>query len=207
MSHPYRIDSSAAWSAATAATLAAQVLAPQAADVDASGRFPREGVAALAKAGLLGLTLPTSHGGGGQGMRAFAAVTEELAMGCGSTAMIYVMHVAASQAIASGEKLADRDRVLREMASGEHLTTLAFSERGSRSLFWAPVSQLEVNGKGFRVSAEKSWVTSAANAQSYVTSAQRPGAGSPLESTVFLLRSKSPGSGRAGASTAWGSRQ
>jgi alkylation response protein AidB-like acyl-CoA dehydrogenase len=184
---------SASRAAETAAQLAQDVLSVHASDVDARARFPRESVDALAQAGLLGLCQPAALGGQGQGMRSFAAVTEELARACGSTAMIYVMHVAAAQAIGSAQAMKDRDAILKEIANGRHLTTLAFSERGSRSLFWAPVSKLAPNENGFRVSAEKSWVTSAANADSYVASAQRPGADSPLESTVFLVRSKSPG--------------
>lgn len=193
MSHPYRIDSPSAEITSTAATIASDVLAHSAGDVDAGARFPKEGLDAIAKAGLLGLTVPALLGGQERGMRAFAAIAEELAAACGSTAMIYVMHVAATQAIASGADLAGRDALLRQIARGEHLTTLAFSERGSRSLFWAPVSQLEPNGSGFHLRADKSWVTSARHAHSYVASAQRPGAASPLESTVFLVRRESPG--------------
>lgn len=193
MPHPYRFPITAAPHVSTAASIARDVLATHAGDVDAKARFPQESLDALARAGLLGLTLPASHGGQGEGMRAFAAVTEELAMACGSTAMIYVMHVAASQAIASAPSLAGRDALLRQLASGEHLTTLAFSERGSRSQFWAPVSALTAAPGGFRTSAEKSWVTSAARAASYVSSAQKPGAASPMESVVYLVRRDAPG--------------
>jgi len=198
MSHPYRFPDRAAPRVATATKLAADVLAKHAADVDASARFPSECIDAVSRAGLMGLALPTSNGGQGEGMRAFAAVTEELAAACGSTAMIYVMHVSASQAIASGQTLDGRDAILRQLASGEHLTTLAFSERGSRSQFWAPVSTLTTLPAGFRTSAEKSWVTSASRATSYVSSAQKPGAASPLESTVYLVRRDAPGVKTAG---------
>ena len=88
MSHPYRLSPSALQQLATATSIARDVLAHHASDVDSSARFPAESIAALSRAGLLGLTLPTSHGGLGEGMRAFAAVTEELASACGSTAMI-----------------------------------------------------------------------------------------------------------------------
>jgi alkylation response protein AidB-like acyl-CoA dehydrogenase len=40
--------------------VADESIAPHAADVDAQGRFPREAVDALAQAGLLGLTIPSS---------------------------------------------------------------------------------------------------------------------------------------------------
>jgi alkylation response protein AidB-like acyl-CoA dehydrogenase len=170
-----------------AATLAAGVLRTHAADVDASGRYPEESIAALAKEGFFGICVSPEFGGAGLGPRVFAAVVEELAQECSSTAMIFVMHVVAAQAIAASTTLGRREEVLRSIAAGTHLTTLAFSEKGSRSQFWAPVSMLSESGGGFVVSAEKSWVTSAEHASSYVASAQMPGAAAPLESAIFLL--------------------
>jgi len=108
------------------------VLARHAVKVDREGRFPTEGLRALAAERLLGLTVAEALGGRGAGLRAFVAVAEELARGCASTAMIYVMHTSATQAIAAST-LADRDAVLSQIARGEHLTTLALSEKGSRS--------------------------------------------------------------------------
>ncbi len=182
------VDASGSKHVAAAATLAREVLAVHAAEVDATGSFPQQSVDALAHAGLSGLFAPGQLGGGGQGMRVFAAVVEELARGCASSAMIYTMHVAASQAIAASTTLETRDSILREIAVGKHLTTLAFSEVGSRSQFWAPMSTLEARDGGYVVSASKSWVTSARHADSYVASARRPGASSPTDSVIYLLR-------------------
>ena len=76
--------------------------------------------------------------------------------------------------------LVQRQRLLRDISAGKHLTTLAFSERGSRSQFWAPVSRLREDGNGgFVTTASKSWVTAANHADSYVSSAQKPDAASP----------------------------
>ncbi|MFN7971735.1 MAG: acyl-CoA dehydrogenase family protein [Acidobacteriota bacterium] len=171
-----------------ARTISREVASPHAADVDRSGRFPQESMGALAESGLLGICVDRAHGGLGQGPRTFTAIADELAQGCASTAMIYVMHVTAAQAIAASPVLATRDGLLRDIAAGKHLTTLALSERGSRSNFWAPVSQLRPAGDGFTVSAQKSWVTAADHADSYVASSQVPGAASPLESTCYLVR-------------------
>lgn len=199
MSHPY-LDQHQNPHAASAASLAAGVLTENAAAVDEAARFPRENVDALASAGLLGLCVPADLGGAGESMRTFAAVVEELATACPSTAMIYVMHVTAAQAIASSGSLAAREDILRDVAAGRHLTTLAFSETGSRSQFWAPVSRLESDGNGgYTTSASKSWVTSADHADSYVSSAQRPEAESPLESTVYLVRRGAEGVRTSGA--------
>jgi alkylation response protein AidB-like acyl-CoA dehydrogenase len=184
----YGVDASGSKHAAAAAALAREVLAVHAADVDTTGRFPKESVEELAKAGLSGLYAPGQLGGGGQGPRVFAAVVEELARACSSSAMIYVMHVSAAQAIAASTTFESRDAILREIAAGKHLTTLAFSESGSRSQFWAPISILEPREGGYAVSAHKSWVTSARHADSYVSSARRPGAAAPADSVIYFLR-------------------
>jgi alkylation response protein AidB-like acyl-CoA dehydrogenase len=194
MAHPYRLDEAAQQIVNKATAIAADVAGKHAADVDAKARYPKEAMDALAKEGLWGLCVPPALGGLGQAPSTFAAVVEELATACGSTAMIYTMHVTAAQAIASSGRLARKDEVLRAVAAGRHLTTLAFSEKGSRSQFWAPVSKLAAkDGAGWVTNAMKSWVTAAEEADSYVSSAQKPGAASPLESVVYLVDKKASG--------------
>lgn len=192
MPHAYGVDSGHEDLLATR-QIVESVVVPNAGAVDRDARFPAESIDALGKKGLLGLCVDAAHGGRGQSPRMFAAVVEELAMADSSAAMIYVMHVTAAQAIAASEVLESRDELLRDIARGKHLTTLAFSEKGSRSQFWAPVSKLVTNEGHYETSASKSWVTSADHADSYVSSAQKPGAASPLESTIYLVRSKAKG--------------
>ncbi|MET7671883.1 acyl-CoA dehydrogenase family protein [Micromonospora luteifusca] len=148
-------------------TVIDEVIRPQAATVDREGAFPRPGVDALAAAGLLGLASSTEVGGSGQGMRAVAEVIERLAAECGSTAMVLLMHYAATAVIeAHGPR-----EVRTAIATGGHLTTLAFSEYGSRSHFWSPTGTASAADDGsVRLDARKSWVTSAGEADSYVWS-------------------------------------
>src|SRR5246500_4578510 len=124
--------------------IADQTLAPVAGANDKVGRFSREAVEALGRAGLLGLTLKAD-------------------------------------------------------GAGNHLSTLAFSEAGSRSHFWAPVSRARRNGAGVHITANKSWVTSAGQAHSYVVSALAPDGAGPTDSTLYLLPSATPGLSVAGA--------
>jgi alkylation response protein AidB-like acyl-CoA dehydrogenase len=136
------------------------VVAPNAVEIDRTGAFPRANLDALGEAGILGLCSSGEVGGGGEGLRAAAAVVAGLAQACGSTAMVVLMHYSATAAI---EVLGAED-VRRAIAAGDHLTTLAFSEVGSRSHFWAPVSHATQNGSGIKLQAEKSFVTSAGHA-------------------------------------------
>ncbi|MCB0404087.1 MAG: acyl-CoA/acyl-ACP dehydrogenase [Bdellovibrionales bacterium] len=170
-----------------AAAIGREIAAPAATDVDEKARFPKETLAALGEQGFFGLCLPKEVGGAGEAPRTFAAVVEELSQYCGSSAMVYVMHVVASQTLVVSTQFAEKTKVLKEMAAGKHLTTLAFSEKGSRSQFWMPCSKLQAQGDAYSTTAEKSWVTSAEHAQSYVSSALSPTAGSPMESTLYLV--------------------
>jgi len=147
------------------------VAAENAERVDADGAFPSAAVDALRSCGLLGLILPEEVGGLGAGPVEFTEVIAELAGACGSTAMIYLMHAAAAAAIAAAPP-PGMPELLPAMASGESLGTLAFSEKGSRSHFWAPMSTAELSddGKAIKLRADKSWVTSAGYADIYVVS-------------------------------------
>jgi len=138
-------------------------------DVDTQGRFPTETVDALRASGLLGLTVPTQAGGLGAGPHEFARTIGQLASACGSTSMIYLMHVSAAMTVAAHPPAGQPD-LLSRLASGVALGSLAFSEAGSRSHFWAPVSMSSRNGADVRLDAPKSWVTSAGRADVYVVS-------------------------------------
>src|SRR6266700_202349 len=184
----YAVDGSGSKYVATAAALVREVLAVHAGDVDATGRFPQEALDALARSGLLGLFAPGQLGGGGQGPRVFAAVVEELALGCASAALIYVMHVAGAQAIAASSALDSRDAILREIAAGRHLTTLALSEGRGGQPPWAPSSALEPRDGGYVVSARKALVAATRHADSFVASARCPGASSAVDTALFLMR-------------------
>src|SRR5689334_24569999 len=107
---------------ARAKDIAASVLTPAARQNDREGRFSAEAVEALGKAGLLGLMLPTELGGAELGPKAFAAVTAVLAEADASVAMVYLMHVSAAAVIASARARAKVDGVLKDIASGHHLS-------------------------------------------------------------------------------------
>ena len=178
MTHIYGIDEPGL-ELVGAATKIAEEIKEQATEVDQNAVFPQAAINKLAEQSFFGLCLPSECGGQGQPPAVFAGVVEQLAQACPSTAMIYVMHVTAAQAFVASKTLTGREKLLAEIAAGKHLTTLAFSERGSRSQFWAPVSQLREDGNGaFVTTASKSWVTSANHADSYVSSAQKPAAAS-----------------------------
>ena len=165
----------------------ATVVSPAAQEIDRDSKYPRQAISELGKEGLLGLISAHEVGGLGHGHRAAATVVERLGTACGSTAMVVCMHYCGAAVVES-----HGPRTVREaIAAGQHLTTLAFSEVGSRSHFWAPLSTaVKTNGQ-IRLDARKSWATSAGQADSYVWSSR------PVEadgnSTLWLVGSRSSG--------------
>jgi alkylation response protein AidB-like acyl-CoA dehydrogenase len=173
---------------ARAERIAREVAAPAATAVDREGRFPSEAMSALAQGGFYGLLLPREHGGLGEGARALCGVVEALSEACGSTAMIYIMHSLAARAIAAAPALANKEPLLRDIANGKLLCTLAYSEETSRSNFWVQGSELRAEGDAYVLDAMKTWVTSAGHAAINVVAARRPGATVGTDFTVFLVR-------------------
>ena len=150
----YRLNEEQQRVVADAAAVADAKIKPQAAQVDADAAFPRQSIAALGERGLLGLTIPPAYGGLGHGLRTMAATLDTVAQRCPSTAMVYLMHLCGVACYTAAP--ARTEHLLREAAAGRHLSTLAFSETGSRSHFWAPVSREKQTGAGaVRVSAEQ----------------------------------------------------
>jgi alkylation response protein AidB-like acyl-CoA dehydrogenase len=180
--------------------IAGGVLAPSAGQNDKAGRFSTEAVKSLGEAGLLGLMLPADLGGLGLGPRTLANVIATLAETDASVAMVYLMHILGTASISAARPSAAQavTPILREIGAGRHLSTLAFSEAGSRSHFWAPMSRAHRNGDGIRISAKKSWVTSAGHAHSYVVSSLAPQGLGPTDSTLYLLLANTRGLSVAG---------
>ena len=169
--------------------IAVGLVAPSASRIDTTGEYPRAALNALGKAGLMGLVSSADVGGLGLGQRAASMVVERLARECASTAMVVCMHYAAAAVIeAHGPR-----EVRQAIAAGQHVSTLAFSEAGSRSHFWAPLSTAApVSGNGHvKLDAKKSWITSAGEADSYVWSS-RPMAAEGA-STIWLVPAKAAG--------------
>jgi len=151
------------------------------------GNFPVAAMKAMADSGLLGLVSSPDVGGKGFGLKEAAYVVERFARECGSTAMITCMHYSATAVLqAHGPQ-----DVRTAIAAGKHLTTLAFSEPGSRSQFWASLGTATAEGNDVRLTGKKSFATSAHQADSYVWSS-KPVAGNELTS-LWLVPRTTPG--------------
>ena len=165
-----------------------ETVGPDAQHIDQQGAFPERGLNALSAAGLMGAVSAPDVGGLGLGFRGAAAIVGRLAQECGSTAMVACMHYCGTAVL---EAFGPRD-VRAAAATGAHLSTLAFSEAGSRSHFWAPLSTAKRDGDRIVLDAQKSWVTAASRASAYVWSS-RPVQPDSGMSTLWLVPAGLPG--------------
>jgi alkylation response protein AidB-like acyl-CoA dehydrogenase len=169
------------------ARICVQTIGPAAAEVDRQGAFPEKSIAALQSAGLMGAVSAVEVGGLALGPRGAAEIVRRVAQECGSTAMVLAMHYCGAAVLEAhaGEE------VRRAAAAGDHLSTLAFSEEGSRSHFWAPLGTARPEGSDIVLDARKSWITSASKATAYVWSS-KPLAADGL-STLWLVPANATG--------------
>src|SRR5690606_11500028 len=122
-----------------------------------------------------------AFGAMGHGLREATRMAERIARDCPATAMVVTMHYAATTLI----ELHGPEDIRRGIAAGRHLSTLAWSESGSRSHFWAPVGTATADGDHVLLNGSKSMVTSAGEADSYVWSSQPVAAEGA--STIWLV--------------------
>jgi len=120
-------------------------------------------------------------------------VLDTQAQNCASTAMVVLMHYCSTSVIVAKGTDVLKQRLLPACAQGQNISTLAFSEAGSGGHFYMPVSEVRESGGRKTLSATKSFVTSAGEADSYVVSARKAGATAPTETNLYVIAKDAPG--------------
>lgn len=177
----------------TVKRIATEVLEPLAEVTDVEGRFPREQMKALAAEGIASVTIPRRLGGLGMDHTAYGLATETIAQSCPSTAMVYVMHLTAVQTVDLAGNDDQRGWLLPPVREEGRIATLAFSEPATGGHFWYCVSQAGRDDGDYRLTAEKSFVTSAGQADWYIVQTRSPDAVGPEDMSYFIVFNDQPG--------------
>ena len=173
---------------------AASSVAPHAAAIDETGTFPRDVIAAAAKLGLLGVTIPAAQGGAGRDYVSYALAIEALASASAVVAVIAAVNNSlVAEPLAQFGSEAQRERWLRPLASGTAIGAFALSEEhaGSDAANQQTVARLDENG--YALTGHKVWVANAEAADLLIVfAATQPGLRGRGVS-AFLVPSDVPG--------------
>lgn len=162
-------------------------IAPRAAGYDQDGRFPRENFADLHAAGLLGLLIPEAYGGLEADMLTYTLVIEELAKGCGSTALIFAMHCGATRAIALGGTASQKSTYLSAVTEQGKLFAWGFSEPGSGGNILRPQLVAKQLDGGYLLNGVKAFCTGAGHVDYYLINTQTEDAAQFMQSQNFFV--------------------
>ncbi|SFG82425.1 Acyl-CoA dehydrogenase [Priestia megaterium] len=173
-------------------SLVDEVIRPNAALTDEEGVFPRKNLEALIKAGWGNILVPKAYSGLELDHVAFAIVAEEIAKACASTALVYVMHVGAIQTITLYGNDDQKKRWLQPIDQGL-IGTYSTSEKASGGHWWYNFSQAQRNGEDYVVNANKSFTTSAGQADFYIVQTRSPEAQEATDISFFIVDGKSDG--------------
>ncbi len=162
---------------ALAEEIADKELAPRAAAEERSGRFPKETVGLLGRAGLIGLPFPERWGGGDQPYTVYLQVLERLAYRWFAVAESVHLQVLAAHGLARFGDDGQRDRWLPGLLNGELFGANALSEADAGSDLEGIRTTAVRTGDGYLLSGTKSWVSHGGVADLYNVYCRTGGAG------------------------------
>jgi alkylation response protein AidB-like acyl-CoA dehydrogenase len=139
---------------------ATRVIAPQAAEIDATERFPRDILRGLAELGLMAVSLSPDLGGAGAGVVAYALAIQEIARACASTAVMASVTNMVAETIARFGNDTQKKRYCPRLASGE-LGSFALSEADAGSDPGAMRTAAHRDAGGWVIDGAKQWITGA----------------------------------------------
>jgi alkylation response protein AidB-like acyl-CoA dehydrogenase len=150
--------------------------------------FPRRNLELLGEHGFLALTVPEEYGGLGENHAAFSMVCETISRyGCASTAMCYVMHMAAVNTLMLRPTPELIEKYIRPLNGGK-IGTLSYSDPETGSHFWYPFSsRAERSNGGYKVRKKASWTTSGGFADFYVIQTTSPDFTGYDDLSVFVV--------------------
>jgi short-chain 2-methylacyl-CoA dehydrogenase len=137
-------------------------VAPVAAELDVSGRFPYELIAELAELGLMGLPIPEEYGGAGGDTISYAVAIEELARIDSSVAITVAAHTSlGTMPILLYGTEDQKQRWLPDLASGGRLAAFGLTEPDAGSDAGATRTTAELRDGSWIVNGSKLFITNA----------------------------------------------
>ncbi len=172
----------------TVKNFAQNEIAPRAAEIDRTDKFPRDLLPKMGELGLLGITVEEEWGGTGLGYLEHVVAMEEISRASASVGLSYGAHsnLCVNQLRRWGND-DQKARYLPKLISGEHLGSLAMSESGAGSDVVSMKLRADKKGDRYVLNGTKMWITNAPDADTLVVYAKTDPDGGSKGITAFLI--------------------
>jgi acyl-CoA dehydrogenase len=170
-------------------SIANEVAAKHADDVDKNARFPAESIAALKSVKALSAAIPKDLGGGGLTMRELGAMCSTLAQGCGSSAMVLAMHHIQVACIARHGLGSPFFRdYLRELVEKQYVVASMTSEVGTSGDTRSSICAVERSNGQFKLDKDATTGSYCAHADAILVTCRRAPDAANGDQVLVLVR-------------------
>ena len=178
----------------TARDFAQREIAPKAAEIDKSGRWPAEIVAKMGELGFMGVAIPQEYGGAGLDSLTYALVMEEISAACASSGVILsVNNSLFCDPIYKFGTEEQKKEILTACASGKKLGCFGLTEPMSGSDAQTMATQAEKTSDGWVINGAKNWITNGPHADFIIVFAVTDRSGGKVRHTAFVVPKGTPG--------------
>jgi alkylation response protein AidB-like acyl-CoA dehydrogenase len=175
--------------------LAKTWLAPRAAEIDRTCRFPTETFQALAEAGLMGLPVDEAYGGAGADYLTYCLAVEAMAEVCASTALSYAAHMSlVCMPLQMAGSEAQKQAYLPRLASGQSIGAYGLTEPNAGSDAGGTQTTATPNPDGgYTLNGTKIFITNANVADIFIATAVTDKSQGTKGISAFVFEKDTPG--------------
>ncbi len=169
-------------------------VAPIAAEVDVTERFPMETVKSMASYGMLGMPFPTELGGSGTDYISYIIAVEELAKACATTSVILSAHTSlcCTPIYEFGTK-EQKEKYLPDLLSGRKIGAFGLTEPNAGTDASAQQSLAVKDGDHYILNGSKIFITNGGVADTFVIFAMTDRTLGTKGISAFIIEKGMPG--------------
>jgi butyryl-CoA dehydrogenase len=174
--------------------LAAEEIAPIAAEIDESGRFPKEIIQKMVETDLLGIIIPRLFGGSEGTILDFLLVVEEIAAVSASIGLSFLTSTTVAFLILTFGNNEQKKKYLPPLVKGEKLGAIAITEPSSGTNWQMTIRTNAIfDNNQYVVNGSKCLITNVGEADIFIVVARTNVTEESKEFSIFIIENETPG--------------